>query len=452
MPHRYLLAVLLMQRFLFVLPGIAIVVGCAQPNQYKAPPPPSVTVAQPLVRSVTNYLEETGTTVEVERIEIRARVQGYLQEVYFKDGQDVKKGDKLYLIQPNEYEAKVAAGKAEVEAKKVALTRAEIELKRQTEMFKESATSQANVDTAQAERDSGLAALDAAKATLNLAALDLEYTAITSPIDGRVERTLIRGGNLVGGIAATQLTTVMKYDPIHVYFNISERAILRLQKNSDGDTEGRPDITTIKAYLRTTLDTGFPFEGHLDYGDLGVDQSTGTFTLRAIFPNPKMKLIPGLFVRIRVPIGTTENAVLVPERSVGADQSGRYVMIVGDDNIVERRNVRLGTKLGDMIVVIEGLEGKQTIVVDGLQRARPGVAVTPKKIQLVDPETIEEASQTKPDSDSSDVKKSDADKQAVPQQSPVEGATSPQAELPSSTESDDVQSATGTDSPSTKSD
>lgn len=452
MPHRYLLAVLLMQRFLFVLPGIAIVVGCAQPNQYKAPPPPAVTVAQPLVRPVTNYLEETGTTVAVERIEIRARVQGYLQEVYFKDGQDVKKGDKLYLIQPNEYEAKVAAGKAEVETMKVALTRAEIELKRQTEMFKESATSQANVDTAQAERDSGLAALDAAKAALNFAALDLEYTAITAPIDGRVERTLVRGGNLVGGIAATQLTTVMKYDPIHVYFNISERALLRLQKNSKGNTEGKRDISGIKAYLRTTLDKGFPFEGHLDYADLGVDQSTGTFTLRAIFPNPDMKLLPGLFVRIRISVGATENAVLVPERSVGADQSGRYVMIVGDDNIVERRNVRLGTKMGDMVVVIEGLEGKQTIVVDGLQRARPGVAVTPKKIQLVDPETIEEASQTKPDSDSSDVKKSDADKQAVPQQSPVEGATSPQAELPSSTESDDVQSATGTDSPSTKSD
>ncbi|MEO2032589.1 MAG: efflux RND transporter periplasmic adaptor subunit, partial [Planctomycetaceae bacterium] len=199
-----------MQRILLVFPGIAILVGCSQPNEYQAPPPPSVTVAQPLVRTVTNYLEETGTTVAVERIEIPARVRGYLQEVYFKDGQDVTKGDDLYLIQPGEYKAKVAAEKATVEQVNVALTRAEIELNRQQNMLKENATSQSSVDTAQAERDGTAAQLEAAKAALELAALelaelDLEYTSITAPIDGRVERTLVRAGNLVGDGEATHL-------------------------------------------------------------------------------------------------------------------------------------------------------------------------------------------------------------------------------------------------------
>ena len=432
-----------MQRILLVFPGIAILVGCSQPNEYQAPPPPSVTVAQPLVRTVTNYLEETGTTVAVERIEIPARVRGYLQEVYFKDGQDVTKGDDLYLIQPGEYKAKVAAEKATVEQVNVALTRAEIELNRQQNMLKENATSQSSVDTAQAERDGAAAQLEAAKAALELAELDLEYTSITAPIDGRVERTLVRAGNLVGDGEATHLTTVMKYDPIHVYFNISERALLLSARSYEDESRKRIDITTIKAYLQRTLDEGFPFEGHLDYADLGVDQSTGTYTVRAIFPNPRLELFPGLFVRVRLPLGTTENAVLVPERALGADQAGRYVMIVGDENIAERRNVQLGAKFGDMIVVTEGLDGKQTIVVDGLQRARPGATVTPEEIQLEEPElTLESAKKEDIPSEAG------AEEPVDPQPTAEESVSDPQSGGPPSTGPVGGESAVSTDDPS----
>ena len=447
-----------MQRIFLALPSVILIVGCSQPNEYKPPPPPSVTVARPVVRTVTDYLEETGTTEAVERVEIRARVSGYLQEVSFQDGQDVRKGDKLYLIQPQEYEAKVAAEKANVESMNVTLTRAEIEFKRQTNMLKKNAASQSSVDTALAARDGAAAALDAANAALKLAELDLEYTAITAPIDGRVERTLVRGGNLVGGSEATHLTTVMKYDPIFVYFNISERALLLATAMSDDGAREKVDLKQIKAYVRRTLDKGFPFEGNLDYADLGVDQSTGTFTVRAKFPNPDRNLFPGLFVRIRIPVGTTENAVLIPERSVGADQAGRYVMIVADNNIAERRNVILGAKFGEMVVVIEGLDGKETIVVDGLQRARPGATVTPKVIQLEEPDltqtSVNDESQPVPASAESEMNGSDALEPSDAHPTGDESAPAARSTVPSSTEPlnrDQEQEAVSTDLPNTPS-
>lgn len=427
-----------MHRIIPSLTGLIFIVGCSQPNAYVPPPPPSVTVARPLVRTVTNYLEETGTTEPVERVEIRARVQGYLQEVRFQDGQDVKQGDPLYLIQPREYEANVAAAKAAVQSMDVSLTRAEIEVERQQNLLKDNATAKSNVDTAIAERDGALAALDAAKARLDLAQQDLEYTAITAPFDGRVERTLIREGNLVGGSEETLLTTVIKYDPIFVYFNINERALLEATKTKDGESRERMDLTQIKASLRRTLDKGFPFEGHLDYADLGVDQSTGTFTLRAIFPNPHLKLLPGLFVRIRVPLGTTENAVLLPERCVAADQAGRYVMIVdGDQNLVERRNVTLGARFGEMVVVIEGLDGSETVVIDGLQRARPGVEVTPTVIELdgteLSEEPVAEENAGEPESGDSDPSSADS-AESVPEPVSAEPASAPPSDGRSSTE------------------
>ena len=380
-----------MQRIFFALPSIAIfvAVGCSQPNQYKAPPPPSVTVARPLVSRVTNYLDETGTTEAVERVEIRARVRGYLQEVRFEDGDDVHEGDELYLIQPREFEAKAAAAKANVAAMNVALIRAGIELDRQNNLIADNATAQASVDTAVALKDGAKAAVDAAQAELDQAELDLEYTAINAPIKGRVERTLVKQGNLVGDGEATHLTTMISYDQIYVYFNISERSLLRVRSNRDTESQEEPDITRFKAYLRRAVDKGFPYEGNLDYADLGVDQSTGTFTVRAVFSNETRDIMPGLFVRIRVPLGEPENAVLLPERCVAVDQAGRFVIILDEKNVVERRNVKLGEKHGEFVVITDGLDGTETVVIDGIQKARPGATVTPKEITL-DASSIEE--------------------------------------------------------------
>ncbi|HIF00817.1 MAG TPA: efflux RND transporter periplasmic adaptor subunit [Planctomycetes bacterium] len=399
-----------MQRLLLTLPSIVLAVGCSQPNQYQAPPPPDVTVARPIISTVTNYLDETGTTEAVERVEVRARVRGFLEEVRFQDGDEVKAGAPLYLIQPSEHQAAfnaaeanlattnadVNAAKADVDATKVALVRAGLEVTRQENLFKDNATAESKVQTALAERDGAAAAVAAAEANVGAAIaavtaataakaqakLDLDYCTITAPIDGRVERTLVKIGNLVGDSEATHLTTMISYDPIHVYFNISERSLLRARSSVKDKSQERPDISSIKAYLRRAIDKEFPFEGNLDYFDLGVDQSTGTFTVRAVFPNETRDIMPGLFVRIRVPIGTTENAVLLPERCVAVDQAGRFVMILDDKNVVERRNVTLGEKHGEMVVITDGLDGKETVVIDGIQKARPGATMTPKEITL----------------------------------------------------------------------
>lgn len=409
-----------------LLPMIGLLlVGCAQQNEYKPAPPPNVNVAKPIIKTVTNFLEETGTAEAAQRVEIRARVQGFLDQIDFEDGDDVEAGQQLYGIQDSEYQAAVAKEQANIEAANVEAERAKIELDRQERLFKDNATPETSVVQARSEYRNALAQQKVAEAALTRAQLDLDYCQVTTPIAGRVERTLVKLGNLVGsGGEATKLTTVVSYDPIHVYFNISERALLQASQRENSE-ESKPDIKQVKAYVKRALDEGFPFEGHLDYADLGVDSSTGTFTIRAVFDNPYLKILPGLFVRVRIPLDRTENAVLLPEYAIGNDQVGRYVMIVGDGNVAERRNVKVGAKYGEMVVITTGLSGTETVVIDGLQRARPGSEVTPKEITLEAPsgdlESVESETppatnpetETEPPSDSDAAPESASNEQAV---------------------------------------
>lgn len=315
-------------------------------------------------------------------VSVRARVSGYLEKINFEAGADVEAGDVLFVIQKREYEAKLASAKAEAQTMQVALDLAELEFKRQQNLVADNATAQTKVDQAKAARDGAAAALEGAKAALDQAELDLEYTEVKTPISGRVGKALVKLGNLVGEGEATHLTTVISYDPIYANFNISERALLAATRQRDEDGAERRDITTIKAYMRRALDRGYPFEGRLEYTDLAVDQSTGTFLIRGIFPNPEKQILPGLFVRVRIPLGTIDNAVLVPERAIGADQAGRFVMVVGDDGVIERRMVEKGEKHEDMVVITDGLSGNESVVIDGLQRSRPGAKVLPTETQL----------------------------------------------------------------------
>ncbi len=366
---------------LYFILGFALLAGCAQPNEYQPPPPPNVTVARPVVQTVTSYLEETGTTEPEQRVEIRARVSGILEEIRFTDGQDVKKGQLLYVIQKGEYQASLAQAEADLAAAAVEVERARTEQERQQRLFDENATPERNLVLAQAEYKNALAVRDAKQAICDRAKLDVEYCEIRSPFDGRVERTLVKLGNLVGDGEATHLTTIVNYNPIQVYFSISERALLQVSRRPDAAGE-KPDITSFAVYLRRAIDKDFPFKGHLDYADLGVDQSTGTFKIRARFDNPTLEIFPGLFVRVRLPVGTVEDAILIPERAVGFDQVGRFVMIVVDGNVVERRNVELGDKHEHMVVIESGLDGSERVIIDGIQRARPGEPVTPNDIEL----------------------------------------------------------------------
>lgn len=380
----------------FLAAWVAFSTGCNQQNQYNPPPPPKVTVALPLQQNVTNYLEETGTTEAVEQVAVRARVKGFLEEIHFEAGDDVSAGDEsteadvLYVIEQCEFKAKVDGALADLNVQKAELARAQAEYDRELELQSQDATSERDVVAAKAARDVAKASVDVASAALELAQRDLDYTKVRAPISGRVEKTLVKRGNLVDGVEATQLTTIMQYDPIYANFNISERVFLRILDRTRDQDRGRIDKEQIKLYLQRANDKGFPFEGHFDYADLAVDQSTGTYMIRGIFPNPDRVIVPGLFVRIQLPLGTRENALLVPEMAVGADQRGRYVLVVDDKNQVHRHNVSLGPRQADMVVVEaeeDGLDADDWVIVDGLQRARPGAEVTPERTKLTAPKS-----------------------------------------------------------------
>jgi RND family efflux transporter MFP subunit len=343
-----------------------------------------VTVAQPVQKTVINYLEETGTTEAVEQVQVRARVKGFIEEVKFEPGSNVEAGDSLYQIEPELFEARVEAAQADLMAEQARREKAKIERDRQVNLQKQDpgATSEVAVVAAQAEYQAAEASVKAAQAGLDQAKLDLSYTNVTAPISGRVGKTLVKVGNLVGDAEATHLTDIVSYDPIYANFNISERALLELNRPAGADERERVNEQQHPIDLRRANDQGFPYHGHLDYADLTVSQSTGTFAIRGIFPNRQREIVPGLFVRVRIPIGQQDDALLVPERATAADQVGQYVYVVNAEDTVERRDVTLGTKDGDMVVVSQGLQLDEWVLIDGLQRARPGAKVKPDRTEL----------------------------------------------------------------------
>ena len=227
-------------------------------------------------------------------------------------------------------------------------------------------------------------AVVASRAALDLAKLKLEYTTVRAPISGRIGKTLVKAGNLVGDTGATQLTTIIRYDPIYANFSVNERALLEAIDRDGSHRKGgkHHDKKTLPLFLQRATDSGFPFKGHFDYADLTVDQSTGTFMVRGVFANPDHRIIPGLFVRVRMPIGVQKNALLVPEAAMAADQAGRFVLVVDSKKVVERRNITIGSKQGSLVVVKTGLTPDERVIVAGIQRARPGSKVTPEETTI----------------------------------------------------------------------
>jgi len=365
---------------LLVIAGVTA--ACEEKNTYVPPPPPKVTVAKPVQKPVTDYLEFTGNIAAVQTVELRARVEGFLEQVLFQDGDPVKKGELLFQIEQAPYIAAVDAAKADLARARAALKQAKLTAERRRQAGRSGAISKQQVDEAEAIEEGQAAEVLAKKAAVETAELNLGYTKVYAPFDGRVGRRLVDPGNLVGAGEQTLLAEVNQIEPVYVYFTINERTLLPIMEKRNNPPPGEAaERKSQPLFLGLATDEGYPYEGYLDFAAITLDPNTGTLQLRGIFKNPDRKLLPGLFAKIRGPVGKDENAMLVAQQAVGFDQQGEYVMVVGADDTVERRGVEQGPISDGMRVITKGLKGDEQVIVKGLLRAIPGRKVTPETEQ-----------------------------------------------------------------------
>src|SRR6266851_8818552 len=357
---------------------LTLLAACGQESRFVAPPPPKVTVQLPLQQTFTPYLEATGNAASVNTVKLLARVQGYVQEIKYQDGAMVKKGTPLFVIEPEPYKVKLQQAQAAEEGAKAALVNAEAEFARQEDLQSKQVSTQANLDKARANRDTARANVLEAQANVQTAEINLGYTTVSAPFDGVVTARKVSVGELVGGDHTSELASIVQLDPIWVWFNLSERDVQRARDRMVERGVKIADLVNkvpVEAGLQT--ETGYPHKGVLNYTAPDVNQSTGTLQVRGIFENAKHALLPGYFVRVRVP-RPAEPALLVPEVAVGSDQAGRYVLTVNADGVVEQRHVQLGQTTSEMRVIESGLKPDERVVVSGILGAVPGQKVDPQ--------------------------------------------------------------------------
>ena len=354
--------------------------ACRDNSSSSTAAPPAVTVANPVAQTVADYLDFTGNTVATNSVTLVARVEGFLEKVQFTDGAWVKKGDPLFTIQQDQYKAQLQQAQAQLAAQKAALSHADTELARYTALVKEDAATQTEVDHWAYEKESAQAGILAAQAQIEIAKLNLSYTTVKAPFDGRVGRHLVNPGNVVGSMGQqTSLAQIDQIDPIYVYFTINERDLLRVIERAKRVSAAPIEQRQIPVYFGLSNEQGYPHEGRLDFAAISVAPTTGTLQLRGIFPNRDRTVLPGLFVRVRVPALQKRDALLVPGEAVSFDQQGEYVLVVNNKNVVERRGVKTGPQVGRMLVVTEGLKPDDLVIVEGVLQAIPGRVVTPQR-------------------------------------------------------------------------
>jgi RND family efflux transporter MFP subunit len=351
--------------------------GCSKKNEFQPPPPPEVGTAVPLQQDVTIYDAYPGRLSARDSVDIQARVSGLLQSIEFTDGQRVKKGDLLFVIEPNAYEAAVQAAEADLSQAEASLKLAEATLARNQRAFKTKAVSELDLLSAEAQRDGAAGSVLEAQAALETAQLNLSYTRILAPMDGRMAAGTMSVGNVVN--VNTLLGRLVVEAPVNVEFNVAERTLLPYLREGVRDSAPGKKMPAVR--LELADGTVHDEEGLVDYIDPEIDPETGTVKLRAVFPNAAVKLLPGLYGKILIP-STAEDALLVPDLAVQRDMGGPFVLIVTPGDTVEQRYVETGALADEMRIVTEGLEPSDRVVVKGLQRARPGIQVRTADVNL----------------------------------------------------------------------
>jgi len=365
--------------------ALAALAGCGEQNTYVAPPPPKVTVATPLQQPVTRFLEATGNIVAVNSANLVARVQGFVQEINYRDGDFVKKGASLFVIEPEPYKLKLQQSQAAEAGAKASLTQAEAEFARQSDLASRQVASKAALDNATGGRDSAQANLQQAQVNTRLAAINVEYTNVSAPFDGIVSARQVSIGELVGAGQPTVLATIVQSDPIYVNFSVNEREVQRIRGEMARRGFAPDQIRSVVVEVGLQSENGYPHKGTLEYLSPTVNQGTGTLTVRAVLPNPDHVLLPGYFARVRIPGPQPRDGLLVPDTALGSDQSGRYLLVVRADNTVEQRKVEVGPAVGELRVIENGLKPDDRVVIGGALRAVVGQKVDPQVEQIAPP-------------------------------------------------------------------
>jgi len=376
-------------------PGLAVLAaiaalalaGCGSKNAYVPPPPPKVVVAQPVQEPVTLYAFLTGNTQPFNSVNLVARVQGYLESIDYKDGAAVTRGTQLFGIERDVYQAQLDQAKAQLAHDEAVLAQAQANLIRYQTLLKQNSIARQQAEDQAFAVQQNKATVELDKANVDTATINLGYTRVLAPFDGIATNHQVDVGALVGVSGPTTLATIVQTDPLYVYFTVSEPQVLAFRRSNA--EAGHPISSTDLARLSSMPveiglqgEEGYPHKGHLDYVSPQVDAATGTLTLRALFENKDHALLPGLFVRVRVPIGQQEKALLTLNSAIGTSQEGSYLLVVGPDNVVQRKIVTTGQKQGQLRIIESGLDPGDWIVTEGVQRAFPGAKVEPRRSEL----------------------------------------------------------------------
>ena len=351
--------------------------ACGEKNTFVPPPPPKIEVAQPLKKTVTRYLEVTGNTAAVNTTTLVARVQGFIQAIKYNDGDPVKAGDVLFVIEQKPYQLSLEQAEAGQSSAQADTKKAEADYKRQVDLAAKNIASQATLDQSTAAKDAAIAKQTQSEVDIEQAKLNLSYTEVKAPFDGIVTARDVSLGQLVGAGSPTTLATIVQLDPIYVNFAVSETDVQDIRSSMRAQGLTRDDLKKIPVEVGLQSEQGYPHRGTLDYAAPTITAATGTLLVRGVLPNENRSLLPGYFVRVRVPRAEQPNMLLVPDRVVGSDQSGRYVLVANKDNELEQRKVVLGQQVGDLRVIDKGLEPDDRVVISGLMSVIPGQKIDP---------------------------------------------------------------------------